>query len=104
MGPEKLSFDFSSSALSADQVAMVEQMVNECILGNAPVSWSELPFSEVKGRPGILQFFGDKYGDTVRVVQIGGTRGSLDGGREWSSCWLVEESEKNRARDALFLI
>ena len=38
-----------------------------------------MPYAEVKGRPGILQFFGDKYGDTVRVVQIGGTPDALDG-------------------------
>jgi len=79
VGPEKLTFDFASSALTPEQVAKVELMVNERILENASVSWQELPYSEVKGRPGILQFFGDKYGDTVRVVQIGGTAGSLDG-------------------------
>ncbi|MEI6323165.1 MAG: alanine--tRNA ligase [bacterium] len=79
VGPEKLTFDFASSALTDDQVAKVELLVNECILENASVSWQEVLFSEVKGRPGILQFFGDKYGDTVRVVQIGGTAGSLDG-------------------------
>jgi alanyl-tRNA synthetase len=33
----------------------------------------------VKGRPGVLQFFGDKYGEIVRVVQIGGTPGAIDG-------------------------
>jgi alanyl-tRNA synthetase len=79
VGPEKLSFDFSSAALTHDQVSKVEHLVNERILENSPVSWHEIPFSEVKGRPGILQFFGDKYGDTVRVVQVGGTPGSLDG-------------------------
>ena len=79
VGPEKLSFDFSSAALSPEQVAKVERLVNERILENAQVSWSEIPFSEVKGRPGILQFFGDKYGDMVRVVQIGGIPGSLNG-------------------------
>ena len=79
VGPEKLSFDFSSAALTHDQVSKVEHLVNERILENFPVSWHEIPFSEVKGRPGILQFFGDKYGDTVRVVQVGGTPGSLDG-------------------------
>ena len=79
VGQEKLTFDFASSALTPDQVAKVEMLVNERILENASVSWQEVPFSDVKGRPGILQFFGDKYGDTVRVVQIGGTSGSLDG-------------------------
>ena len=79
VGSEKLSFDFSSVALSPEQVLKIEKLVNERILENVPVSWHELPFSEVKGRPGILQFFGDKYGDIVRVVQIGGTPGSLDG-------------------------
>jgi alanyl-tRNA synthetase len=79
VGPDKFTFDFSSAALSHDQVVEVERLVNERVLENAPVSWREMPFAEVKGRPGILQFFGDKYGDTVRVVQIGGTPDALDG-------------------------
>lgn len=79
VGEEKLTFDFSSGALTPEHVAQVEKLVNERILENSPVSWREIPFSEVKGRPGILQFFGDKYGDIVRVVQIGGVPGSFDG-------------------------
>jgi len=79
VGPEKLTFDFNSQALTAQQLADIEQLVNECIVDNAPVSWSELPYSEVNRNAGILQFFGDKYGDTVRVVQIGGEANSLDG-------------------------
>ena len=79
VGPDKLSFDFSSAALTPEQVAAVEHLVNERILENASVCWKEIPFTEVKGRPGILQFFGDKYGDVVRVVQIGGTPHQLDG-------------------------
>jgi alanyl-tRNA synthetase len=79
VGPEKLSFDFSSAALTPEQIAAVEYLVNERILENASVSWKEIPFAEVKGRPGILQFFGDKYGDVVRVVQIGGTPHQLNG-------------------------
>jgi alanyl-tRNA synthetase len=79
VGPEKLSFDFSSGALSPEQLSKLEQSVNERILENATVSWRELPFPEVKGRQGILQFFGDKYGDVVRVVQIGGEPGGLNG-------------------------
>jgi alanyl-tRNA synthetase len=79
VGPDKLTFDFSSAALSEDQLAEVERLVNERVLENAPVSWREMPYADVKGRAGILQFFGDKYGDTVRVVQIGGAPNALDG-------------------------
>jgi alanyl-tRNA synthetase len=79
VGEDKLTFDFSSGALTPEQVSTVEKLVNERVLGNAPVSWLEMPYAEVKGRQGVLQFFGDKYGDTVRVVQIGGTPHALDG-------------------------
>src|SRR5205807_1744453 len=72
VGPEKLTFDFSSAPLTPQQVADVEKLVNERILENAGVSWTEVPYSEVKARKDIMQFFGEKYGDKVRVVQIGG--------------------------------
>jgi alanyl-tRNA synthetase len=78
VSPEKLTFDFNSSALTAQQVRDIEKLVNERILENAAVSWTEVPYADVRGRADIMQFFGDKSGDTVRVVQIGGT-GKLDG-------------------------
>jgi alanyl-tRNA synthetase len=77
VSPEKLTFDFNSAALTPQQVRDIEKLVNERILENASVSWTEVPYTEVRGRADIMQFFGDKYGDTVRVVQIGGT-GKLD--------------------------
>ena len=79
VGPEKLTFDFSSPALTPEQLRDVEKLVNERIVENAHVSWTEMPYVEVKARPDIMQFFGDKYGDTVRVVQIGGQPQALDG-------------------------
>lgn len=79
VGPEKLTFDFNGAALTPDQVRGVEKRVNERIAENAPVSWTETPYADVRGRSDIMQFFGDKYGDTVRVVQIGGRPGQLDG-------------------------
>jgi len=79
VGPDKLTFDFNSAPLTLQQVADVERLVNERIVENAPVSWIELPYSEVKRRDDIRQFFGEKYGDTVRVLQIGGERGRLNG-------------------------
>ncbi|MEP6822611.1 MAG: alanine--tRNA ligase-related protein, partial [Chthoniobacterales bacterium] len=79
VGPEKLTFDFSSAALTREQVRDVERLVNERIAANAPVSWTEIPYGEAKQRSDIQQFFGDKYGDLVRVVQIGGEPNELNG-------------------------
>jgi alanyl-tRNA synthetase len=79
VGPDKLTFDFSSAALAPAQIADVEKLVNERILENGGVIWTEVPYAEVKGRKDIMQFFGEKYGDRVRVVQIGGKGGGLDG-------------------------
>jgi alanyl-tRNA synthetase len=79
VGPEKLTFDFSSSALTRPQVREVEKLVNEKIEENTPVSWTEIPYAEAKERSDIMQFFGDKYGERVRVVQVGGQPNELDG-------------------------
>ncbi len=79
VGPEKLTFDFNSAPLTASQVADIERLVNERIVENAGVSWTDAAYADVKGRPDVMQFFGDKYGDVVRVVQIGGAAGKMDG-------------------------
>ena len=79
VGPEKLTFDFNSPALTPQQARDVERLVNERIVENSPVSWVEVPYAEIKSRADVLQFFGDKYGETVRVVQIGGRARALDG-------------------------
>jgi alanyl-tRNA synthetase/REP element-mobilizing transposase RayT len=79
VGPDKLTFDFNSAPLTPQQVAAVEKLVNERILENAGVSWTEVPYAEVKSRKDVMQFFGDKYGDVVRVVQVGGHAAKLDG-------------------------
>jgi alanyl-tRNA synthetase len=79
VGPDKLTFDFSSAPLTPEQKRDIEKLVNEKIAENAPVSWAEIPFAEAKQRKDIIQFFGEKYGDTVRVLQIGGAPRELDG-------------------------
>ncbi len=79
VGPEKLTFDFSSAALTKKQVRDLEKLVNDKVVENAPVSWTEVPYAEAKKRSDIQQFFGDKYGDVVRVVQIGGGPNELNG-------------------------
>jgi alanyl-tRNA synthetase/REP element-mobilizing transposase RayT len=79
VGPDKLTFDFNSAPLTPQQVADIERLVNERILENAGVSWTEVPYADIKGRKDVMQFFGEKYGDMVRVVQIGGGAQKLDG-------------------------
>jgi alanyl-tRNA synthetase len=79
VGPDKLTFDFNSAPLTPQQVADIEKLVNERIVENAPVSWLEVKHSHVKDRKDVMQFFGDKYGEWVRVVQIGGKPTALDG-------------------------
>ena len=79
VGPDKLTFDFNAAPLTPAQVADIEKLVNERILENAPVSWTEVKHDQVKGRADVMQFFGDKYGEMVRVVQIGGKPTALDG-------------------------
>jgi alanyl-tRNA synthetase/REP element-mobilizing transposase RayT len=75
----RLRFDFNSAPLTAEQIETIEEKVNERIHAGDAVSWIEVPHASVKERREIMQFFGDKYGDTVRVVQIGGSSGALDG-------------------------
>jgi alanyl-tRNA synthetase len=79
VGPDYLRFDFNSHPLTEDQVRQIQELVNRRVISNDPVSWIEVPFEEVRSRPQIMQFFGEKYGNEVRVVQIGGNPGRLDG-------------------------
>lgn len=79
VGTDKLTFDFNANGLTPSQLADIERLVNERILEDEPLSWTEMPMDEVMKRNDIIHLFGEKYGETVRVVQIGGEAGSLDG-------------------------
>ncbi|MGO9608002.1 MAG: DHHA1 domain-containing protein [Verrucomicrobiia bacterium] len=80
VAPDRLRFDFNHPEhLSDQQIADIEKLVNERIKENAAVYWFEMPYAVVRGKPNIMQFFGDKYGDVVRIVQIGGHDKALDG-------------------------
>ena len=75
----RLRFDFNSAPLTPQQITMMEEMVNGAIKQDMAVSWTEVKHADIKGRTDIMQFFGDKYGEVVRVVEIGGKRNALDG-------------------------
>jgi alanyl-tRNA synthetase len=78
--PDKLRFDFTHpQALTADERAEVEKRVNERVFENLPVRTYETPIEEAR-KLGAMMLFGEKYGDIVRVVDIGGWSVELCGG------------------------
>ena len=71
VGPDKLRFDFThGEGLSPEDITAIEDEVNERILRNDPVHWSETSLDEAKAK-GAMALFGEKYGDRVRLVEIG---------------------------------
>ena len=84
---ERLRFDFSHhKPLSLDEIRLIEDLVNTKIRENLPLKVYELPYEEAQKREDIIQFFGEKYGSIVRVVDIdyskelcGGTHTSFVG-------------------------
>lgn len=67
----RLRFDFShTQPLSTEQLYAIEDLVNAKIRENGTVHTYELSYEEAATRPDILQFFGEKYGSRVRVVDI----------------------------------
>ena len=71
VGPDKLRFDFShGQALSAEELRDVEDRVNEWIARNDPVHAITTTLDEAK-RLGAMALFGEKYGDVVRMVEVG---------------------------------
>ena len=68
---DRLRFDFSHfEAMTAEQIAETERIVNEKILEAIDVTVQELPIDEAK-KLGAIALFGEKYGDIVRVVSVG---------------------------------
>lgn len=70
VGPDRLRFDFSHfGPVTADEQREIERMVNTRVLQNASVATDVLSKDEAVAR-GAVAFFGDKYGDTVRMLTI----------------------------------
>ena len=96
---ERLRFDFSHlEALTRDEIEQIELLVNESIRDNLPVTTEEVPYQKAI-EAGALAFFGDKYGETVRVIRVGEPPVSVElcGGTHVSStgeigfCHIVSE-------------
>jgi len=80
VAPDRLRFDFSHfEAVTAEQLEQVEELANHQVLANEPVKAYEVTKAEAE-RLGAIAFFGDKYGDVVRVVEAGPRSVELCGG------------------------
>jgi len=80
VAPDHLRFDFTHhEAVGADILEKVEDQINAWIMADLPVTCAEKPLEEAKAE-GIIAVFGEKYGETVRVVRIGDVSAELCGG------------------------
>jgi alanyl-tRNA synthetase len=78
--PDKLRFDFThGQALAAEDVAAIEDRVNEWIKASRPVRWLEMEREQAE-KLGAMALFGEKYGEWVRVVEVDGVSRELCGG------------------------
>ncbi|MDP4533257.1 alanine--tRNA ligase [Marinobacter salarius] len=76
--PDKLRFDFSHfESVTPEQLREIERQVNEQILGNTPVE-TEITDMEQAQAKGAMALFGEKYGDTVRVLSMGSDAYSVE--------------------------
>ncbi len=78
--PDRLRFDFSHySAVTPDELSKIDAIVQSAVLEGYPVDVREMPIDEAK-KLGAMALFSEKYGDTVRVVNMGGYSIELCGG------------------------
>jgi len=80
VGPERLRFDFAHNrALTEDEIARIEDLVNGKVLSDAPVITEVLPIDEARKR-GAVAIFEEKYGDVVRMLTMTADSVELCGG------------------------
>jgi alanyl-tRNA synthetase len=80
VAPDRLRFDYAATrATTATEIAEIERLVNEQVLRDTPVTKEVTSMDEAKAK-GAMMFFGEKYGERVRVVDVPGFSTELCGG------------------------
>lgn len=78
--PDYLRFDFTHfAAITPEELAKIEEQVNEAVLNGMPIETREMPIAEAK-EMGAMALFSEKYGDVVRVVNMSGYSVEFCGG------------------------
>ncbi len=78
VGQDRLRFDFNHfQAMTGEEIDKVEAIVNDVILSDLPVITKEMSINEAK-KLGAIAIFGEKYGETVRVVSVGDFENAFD--------------------------
>ena len=94
VSPDRLRFDFHHfSGLTKEELTRIEDLVNEKILENALVRAKESTLQEARNA-GAMALFGEKYGETVRVVSLGDFSKELCGGTHIDNTgesWIIQD-------------
>ena len=80
VSPDRLRFDFTHfTAMTPEELKETERLVNEAVFASYAISAEEMPIDAAREK-GAMALFGEKYGDVVRVVDMGGYSIELCGG------------------------
>ncbi|MDE6478441.1 MAG: alanine--tRNA ligase [Alphaproteobacteria bacterium] len=98
VSPDSVRFDFSfGRAMTADEKQAVEDLVNKWIADNMPVEHAEMSLDAAKEK-GAMALFGEKYGDTVRVITAGDVSCELCGGTHVYRTGDIKKAKINKEK------
>lgn len=98
VSPDSVRFDFSfGRAMTADEIAKTERIINEWIASDLPVTTEEMTMDEAKAR-GAMALFSEKYGDTVRVITAGDISCELCGGTHVTHTGEIKAAKINKEK------